>query len=144
MSLATMAVQELEDRMPKVLDARTHGMIDYAHAAFFLGMAWFCRNSNRRAALAALITGSFVLVESMLTDYPLGVKKVIPFATHGRMDAGFAAASLMMPKMFGFEETAAAKVFHGNGYLEGTVVGMTDWDSEKAREEEGFELPKAS
>jgi hypothetical protein len=60
------------------------------------------------------------------------------------MDAGFAAASLMMPKMFGFEETAAAKVFHGNGYLEGTVVGMTDWDSEKAREEEGFELPKAS
>ena len=56
MSLATMAVSELENRMPKVLDARTHGMIDYGHAAFFFGMAWFCRNKNRRAALAALIT----------------------------------------------------------------------------------------
>lgn len=144
MSLATAAVEELQKNMPKMVDARTHGMIDYAHAAFFLGMAWFCRNRNRRAALAALITGSFVLVESMLTDYPLGVKKVIPFETHGRMDAGFAAASMMMPKVFRFEGTGAAKIFQGNSYVEGAVVGMTDWNSERAREEEGFELPKAS
>lgn len=143
MSLATMAVKQLENRMPKVLDARTHGIIDYAHAAFFLSMAWFCRNNNRRAAIAALITGSFVLVESMLTDYPMGVKKIIPFATHGRMDAGFAAASLMVPKVMGFEDTGAATVFHINGYVEGSVVGMTDWNSERARREE-FSLPKAS
>lgn len=144
MTLATMAVKQIEDHMPKVIDARTHGIIDYAHAAFFMGMAWFCRNRNRRAAVAALVTGSFVLVESMLTDYPMGLKKVIPFSLHGRMDAGFAAASMVVPRFFGFEGTGAATVFHVNGYMEGTVVGMTDWNSEHARMEEGFELPKAS
>ena len=31
--------RKAETRMPKVIDARTHGIIDYGHAAFFLGMA---------------------------------------------------------------------------------------------------------
>ena len=102
MSVATVAVNQLENRLPKVIDARKHGMIDYCHAAFFLGMALVCRKSEPRAALAALMTGSFVLVQSLLTDYPLGVKKVIPFRVHGQMDAAFAASSFMIPKVFGF------------------------------------------
>src|SRR5947199_7006076 len=97
MSVATALVERLETRLPKVIDARTHGVIDYCHAAFFLGVAWMCRKNNPRAALAAAITGGFVLTQSLLTDYPLGAAKVIPFETHGRMDAAFAAASLMMP-----------------------------------------------
>ena len=74
MSVATAAVNQLEERLPKVIDARKHGIIDYCHAAFFFGMAYVCRKSEPRAALAALLTGSFVLVESLLTDYPYGVK----------------------------------------------------------------------
>ncbi|HVG27925.1 MAG TPA: hypothetical protein VM865_09995, partial [Acidobacteriaceae bacterium] len=118
---------------PKVIDARTHGVIDYCHASFFLGMALVCRKTNPRAALAALFTGSFVLVQSLLTDYPLGVAKLLPFATHGRMDAGFAASSPLMPTLFGFNGTPAARVFQGNGLVEATVVGLTDWNSERAR-----------
>jgi hypothetical protein len=144
MTLSNVAIEQIEKRLPKVVDARTHGIIDYCHAAFFLGMAWFCRKSEPRAAVAALLTGGFILVESMLTDYPLGVKKVIPFETHGRMDAAFAGASFMVPKFFGFEGTTAATIFKGNGFAESAVVGMTDWDSRRAHEEEGFALPKAS
>lgn len=137
MSVVTNAVVEgLESRLPKVIDARTHGIIDYCHAAFFFGMAWLCRKKEPRAAVAAGLTGAFILVESMLTDYPIGVKKVIPFEVHGRMDAAFAGSSFMVPKLFGFSGTPAAKVFQANGFTEGAVVGMTNWNSEDARAKE--------
>lgn len=140
MSVATAVLEKLEKRLPKVIDARRHGIIDYCHAAFFLGMALLCRRKNPRAATAALFTGSFVLAESLLTDYPLGAVKVLPFEAHGQMDTGFAAASLMVPKLFGFEGTGAAMVFKGNALVEATVVGMTNFNSEDARAEER-ELP---
>lgn len=136
MSVANIAVNQLESRLPKVIDARKHGIIDYCHAAFFLGMAYVCRKSEPRAALAALCTGSFVLVQSLLTDYPLGAKKVIPFKVHGQMDAAFAASSFIMPKLFGFSGTPAANVFTGNSFVEAAVVGATDFSSERARSEE--------
>jgi len=135
MSLATAAIGEVEKRLPKVIDARTHGIIDYCHAAFFFGMAIFCARRNRPAAKAALATGAFILAESLLTDYPLGAKKIIPFETHGHMDTAFAGSSFMMPAWFGFSGTAAAEIFKVNGFIEGAVVGMTDWNSERARRE---------
>jgi hypothetical protein len=135
MSLATAALGEVEKRLPKVIDARTHGIIDYCQAVFFFGMAIFCARRNKRAAAAALATGAFILAESLLTDYPLGAKKVFPFETHGRMDAGFAASSFGMPKLFGFSDTTEAQIFKMNGFVEGMVVGMTDWNSGRARDE---------
>jgi hypothetical protein len=136
MPVATALVERLETRLPKVIDARTHGIIDYCHAAFFFGMALVCRKSNPRAAIAAACTGGFVLIESLLTDYPLGAAKIIPFSVHGQMDTAFAASSFAMPKLFGFTNTAAANVFSANGFIEGSVVGMTNWDSNAARAEE--------
>jgi hypothetical protein len=136
MSVATALVEKLEERLPKVIDARTHGIIDYCHAAFFFGMALMCRKSNPRAAIAAAATGGFVLVESLLTDYPLGAAKIIPFSVHGQMDAAFAASSFAVPRLCGFSGTPAAAIFTTNGFVEGTVVGMTNWDSDDARAEE--------
>lgn len=136
MSVATALVERLETRLPKVIDARTHGLIDYAHAGFFLGMALVCRRRNPRAALAALCTGGFVLAQSLLTDYPLGLARVIPFKAHGEMDAAFAASSFAVPRIFGFSDTAAANLFRANGLIEGAVVGMTDFDSTRARAQE--------
>jgi uncharacterized protein YaiE (UPF0345 family) len=135
MSIATAALGAAERRLPKVIDARTHGILDYCHAAFFLGMAIYYARKNRRAARAALATGAFLLAESLLTDYPAGAAKAISFETHGRIDSALTASSFMMPRLFGFSGTAAAEVFKINGFLEGAVVGMTDWKSERARGE---------
>ncbi len=125
----------IEKRMPKVLDARTHGAIDYAYSALFLGMALLCRKSNPPAAGAALGTGAFLLAQSLLTDYPLGVKPVFSFEAHGKMDASFASASWAIPRIFGFRGTAAARVFQINSVVGALVVGMTDFNSERARAE---------
>lgn len=127
----------LESRagQPKVIGPKVHGVIDYAHVAFFFTVALLCRKNNKPAALAALCTGSFVLVQSLLTDYPLGVKPLIPFEIHGKMDVGFASASWMIPKVFGFSGTTPAKIFEINSAVEGTVVGMTDFSSKLAHDE---------
>jgi hypothetical protein len=140
MSIAQAALGPLERKLPKVIDARTHGIIDYCHAAFFFGMAIFCARRNKRAATAALATGTFILAESLLTDYHLGAAKVLPFETHGKLDAAFATSSFMVPKLFGFADSAEAAVFRMNGFAEGMVVGLTDWDSSRARAEEAADM----
>ncbi len=119
--------------LPKPISAKVHGYIDYGHAAFFLGMALVCRKKNPRAALAALATGSLVLVQSLLTDYPLGASPVLSFNAHGKIDAAFGASSALMPELYGFSGTKAATIFRVNSLVESTVVALTDWDSNKAR-----------
>lgn len=116
----------------KPITSRMHGYIDYGHAAFFLGLALFLRKRNKCAAAASLATGTFVLVQSLLTDYPLGLEPVITFNQHGKLDAAFAASSFVMPNVWGFAGTGAATVFRVNGLVESAVVALTDWDSTKA------------
>ncbi len=116
----------------KIIDARTHGIIDYCHAAFFFGMAIVVRK-NTAACLTALGTGAFTLTQALLTDYPLGAKRDLTFETHGKMDAAFGSLSWALPRIFGFQNTAAAKVFEINSYVETSVVVMTDFDSQRAR-----------
>ena len=36
MSVLNHGINVLETRLPKVISPKTHGIIDYAHAAFFL------------------------------------------------------------------------------------------------------------
>lgn len=121
--------------VPRLISPTAHGAIDYCHAAFFFAVGMFCRRSNKRAATAAFITSGFILAQSMLTDYKFGVKRVIPFSTHGKMDRVFAAGSWLIPKLFGFEGTPAARVFSTNSLAESSVVAATDWNSERARNE---------
>lgn len=132
MSLVNAGLNTLETKLPKVINSTTHGLIDYGHAAFFLGLGLLCSRSNKPAASAAFATGGFILVQSLLTDYRFGAKPVIPFETHGKMDAVFASSSWLIPRIFGFTGTAAARIFEGNSVAEASVVGMTDWDSQRA------------
>ncbi len=136
MALGTLALHQLEAKLPKVISPETHGIIDYCHAAFFATMAAVCWKSNRRAAVAAASTSALVLVQSLFTDYKWGTKKLIPFSVHGQMDGGFAALSLGIPKTFGFEGTVPATIFHVNAFVEATVVGLTDWNDARAKAEE--------
>ena len=140
MPLIQQATKTLETKLPKkVISPTAHGVIDYAHAAFFFTVGAICSRSNKRttkrAAWAAFATGGFILVESLFTDYRLGVKPAIPFETHGRMDSVFAASSWMVPQLLGFKGTGPAKIFELNSLAEASVVGMTDWSSERAHRE---------
>ena len=122
--------------VPKVISPTVHGIIDYCHAAFFFTVGVFCtRSHNKAAARAAFATSGFILMQSLLTDYPLGAKPVISFETHGKMDAVFASSSWMLPLLFDFKDTAAGKIFEGNSLAEASVVAATDWNGQRAHEE---------
>ena len=125
----------LQNNLPKVISPKAHGVIDYAHAAFFFAVGLLYRRSNKQAARAAFATSGFILAQSLLTDYRYGFKPVISFETHGKMDSVFASCSWAIPLVFGFRGTAAAKVFEVNSLAEASVVGMTDWNSARARRE---------
>ena len=119
--------------VPKVISPTAHGAIDYCHVAFFFTVGLLCARRNTRAATAAFATSGFVLGQSLLTDYRLGLRPVLPFRLHGKMDQVFAATSWLMPFLFGFRGTTAAKIFEVNSLAEGGVVAMTDWSSARAR-----------
>ena len=122
--------------LPKPISPTVHGIIDYCHAAFFFTVGVLCaRTHNKPAALAAFSTSGFILVQSLLTDYRFGAKPVFSFETHGKMDTVFASTSWMLPLLFGFKDTAAAKIFEGNSLAEASVVATTDWDSQRAHHE---------
>ena len=122
--------------IPKVISPTVHGIIDYCHAAFFFTVGVLsARSHNKAAARAAFATGGFILVQSLLTDYRFGVKPVFSFETHGKMDAVFASSSWMLPLLFGFKDTPAAKIFEGNSLAEASVVATTDWNSQRAHAE---------
>ena len=120
----------------KVISPTVHGIIDYCHAAFFFTVGVRCaRSHNKAASRAAFATSGFILVQSLLTDYRFGAKPVFSFETHGRMDAVFASSSWLVPLLCGFRDTAAGKIFEANSLAEASVVAMTDWSSQQAREE---------
>lgn len=118
--------------LPKPITSTAHGIIDYAHSAFFFTLGLACCRSNKPAARAAFATSGFILAQSLLTDYRFGLKPIIPFATHGKMDAAFASSSWVLPLLFGFKGTPAAAIFQANSVAEATVVALTDWNSERA------------
>jgi len=131
----TRDLDALQNNLPKVISPTAHGVIDYAHCAFFFAVGLLCRRSNKHAARAAFVTSGFILAQSLLTDYRFGLKPVISFETHGKMDSIFASSSWAIPLVFDFRGTAAAKIFEMNSLAEASVVGMTDWDSARAHRE---------
>jgi hypothetical protein len=133
MALTDMAARAVADKLPKVIDPRTHAFIDYAVAGtFFILGAVFWRR-NKRAAIGAMLCGGATAATSMLTDYPGGVKKVISFETHGRIDMGLTGLTATMPNFLAFTDEDEAKYFRGMALAETVVAGLTDFEAGPAK-----------
>lgn len=135
MDISNGRVEISTTKLPKFISPAAHGVIDYAHSAFFFTLGLLCSRANKRAAMASFATSGFILVQSLLTDYRFGWKPLMSFKAHGRMDAVFASTSWVLPALFRFHGTKAAKIFAANSLAEASVVAMTDWDSDRAHEE---------
>ena len=77
----------------RLLPAWLHAVADYAVGALLVVVALIVGGSA--AAIATgVVVGAVVLVVSMLTRYPLGVVKVLPFTVHSAGD--YLAAALLV------------------------------------------------
>ncbi len=147
MPLVQKGVALAAGRMPQVLKPRGHAVVDYVMAGmFFTATALYWRR-NKRAAISSLICGGISTANSLLTDFPGGVWKVISFQTHGKLDAGLAALSATMPQFMSFEEDDEARFFTVLSLAETAVTAMTDFDyyewSDSDRLQRGEEEPAA-
>jgi len=123
---------------PRVIDRRTHAVLDYLTTSYFLILAAYFWDSNKRASAAALINGGAVLGVSMFTDYPGALDRRIPFETHGKIDMMQASMALGLPLLLGFGTDAAAMPFKMQALNEAVVVMATDWESHEEIGQQGL------
>lgn len=96
--------------MHKTIEPKTHGVIDYLAAALLLlGPMLF--NFAGVAASLCYILGIAVFALSILTRYPLGLAKVIPFKIHGYVELAAGIFLILAPFLFGFTERSNAMWF---------------------------------
>jgi hypothetical protein len=86
----------------RLLPAWFHAIADYAVAGTLIVVAAMVGGSTEAVA-AGIVIGAVVLVVSMLTRYPLGVVKVLPFTVHSAGDYLAAALLATSPFVLGFD-----------------------------------------
>lgn len=113
----------------KILSPRVHGYIDYAVAALFLLAPSLFGFSGLPETLCYIL-GAVHVGMTLLTAYPLGAAKIIPFPVHGALEAVVAVFLVAAPWLFSFDEAAAAKNFFiVSGVAVALVWLVTDYRS---------------
>jgi hypothetical protein len=133
MALVEKGVALAARRMPKKITPRVHAALDYAIAGSFLLAGALFWKHNRRAALGSLLCGGATAAVSLLTDYPGGVRKVIPYSMHGQIDTGLVAMTAAMPRLVNIENDRSAKFFSRQAIVKTAVTAMTNFDDDKRR-----------
>ena len=111
MTLTQKGVKVVAGRMPKMITPRAHAALDYAIAGSFFLMGALFWKRNRRAGMGSLLCGGATAAVSVLTDYPGGVKKVIPYPLREQIDTGLIAMAAAMPRLMDVEDKRDAKFF---------------------------------
>ena len=144
MALLEKSVALAAGRMPKMISPRMHSALDYAVAGSFLLMGALVWKRNRRAAIGSLLCGGATAAVSLLTDYPGGARKLIPYSMHGQIDTGLIAMTAAMPRLMNIENDREAKYFARQGLVKTAITAMSDFDyyqrstSGREEDEEGF------
>jgi hypothetical protein len=87
---------------PRPVDATLHGVVDYNAGALLLtAFPKLANIEGTRAARQIRTAGAIHLGYSTLTDYPLGVVRLLPFRAHLALDAVGALALAATPFVTG-------------------------------------------
>ncbi len=89
----------------RVIPTGIHGMIDYAAAgALYATPALLGLDEVPRSARTLRLASGAAIASSLLTDYELGVVKLVPMPAHLTLDAMSGALIAASPWLFGFAE----------------------------------------
>jgi hypothetical protein len=106
----------------KILSPRIHGFIDYAVVLLFaLAPTLFGFGGTPRVACYVLAAAHLGM--TLLTAFPLGALKLIPFTVHGALEGVIAVALAALPWVLGFDEMAPARNF----FLASAVAVALTW-----------------
>lgn len=117
----------------RFVSPRVHGVLDYLFAALFLLAPFMLEFRSDAAKLAAFAFGGALLSMSVLTRYPLGVLRLIPFQVHGYAELVGAAVLLILPWAAGFAGFGATRNFFlGTGIVLFGLWATTDYKAAEA------------
>lgn len=115
--------------MDRPITPTMHGVLDYATvAATAAAPRLFGFSPAAARACDALAVGYLGL--SLVTDYPLAAKPVLPFKAHGAAEAASGLLLPTLPWVLGFSHDRAARNFFlGLTAVTFVVASLTDWDA---------------
>ena len=96
--------------MKKLISRQTHAVMDYGYAALVSGSPEMMGFKDEETATALCrAVGGAVLASSLMTQYELGLLRVLPFKTHLALDVAAGLFTLGAPWLFGFSHNRAAR-----------------------------------
>jgi hypothetical protein len=129
----------------RLLPAWFHGLADYAVGALLIIVA-IATGGSSGAVATGIVVGATVLVVSMLTRYPLGVVKVLPFSVHSAGD--YLAAILLVGAPFALHFNHGDRglsIFYVIGGLAVLAVSLvTNYQYSPKRDWAGTPMPRFS
>ncbi len=111
MAVLNNVVKMAAKPLPNIISPQGHAVIDYLIAGAFLATAGLFWRRNKRAAVSSLVCAGANLGVALLTDYPGGVRRAIPFKTRQKLDLGLAAMTAAMPEFLNFKDEPERKFF---------------------------------
>lgn len=118
-----------------LIPARIHGILDFASAFALIAFAVVVGGSGLAVATGVAL-GVVLIVVSLLTDYPLGVIRVIPFKVHSAGDYVGAFTLIAAPFILGFadQDTTLSVLYVATGAALVGVSLATDYEHAGSRD----------
>lgn len=89
----------------RFIPTRTHGILDYVMGVILIAAPWILGFADGGAKQwVPIIIGALIIGQSLMTDYELGVVKVIPMGAHLMMDIVTGLVLAASPWVFGFAD----------------------------------------
>ena len=115
--------------MNKPISPKLHGMLDYATTAATALLPLLVPLPRRAARTAEAWAAGYTAL-SALTDYPLALKRRVPFRSHGAVDRTLGLVVPALPWILGFARNRRARnLFLALAGVTIVVTALTDWDS---------------
>lgn len=113
----------------KILDPKIHGILDYAVVVAFAVAPSVVGLAGLTAAISYALAAIHLLL-TLVTDFPLGVAKIVPLRVHGAIELIVSLALVALPWILNFSSDATARLFYVvAGVLIFAVWLITDYRS---------------
>ena len=90
----------------RMIPTKVHGMLDYIVGILLIASPWLFDFDNGGAETwVPVAVGVMVLLQTIMTDFEVGVTKTISMANHLRMDFLIGVFLAASPWIFNFDET---------------------------------------
>ncbi len=115
--------------MNKPISPQLHGILDYATAATTTAATRLLGVSAPAARIARAWAAGYSTLAA-LTDYPLAVKRAVPFRAHGTVDKMLGVLLPAVPWVLGFaRDRRGRNLFLGLAAVSIVVTALTDWNA---------------